>query len=142
MKPCTQHKCCRDETDVKEFEKTLPDGTVVDSDEDLDEEPVVMTQREHTQAAPTHFPEEVCEENVQPELQHHAEGDEKQGMAGQEADDDKAVGDDLQTTRLMMKKPVHQKTTIRDGKAKVIVTGDTHIEQDNTGPEELQEYCW
>lgn len=38
-----------------------------------------------------------------------------------------------------MKKQVHKKTIIRDGKEEVLVTEDTHIEQDNEGPEELRE---
>ena len=38
-----------------------------------------------------------------------------------------------------MKKQVHKKTIIRDGKEETIVTEDTHIVQDNEGPEELQE---
>ena len=39
----------------------------------------------------------------------------------------------------MLKKQVHKKTIIRDGKEETIVTEDTHVEQDNEGPEELQE---
>jgi hypothetical protein len=38
-----------------------------------------------------------------------------------------------------MKKQVHKKTIIRDGKEETIVTEDTHVEQDNEGPEELQD---
>ena len=38
-----------------------------------------------------------------------------------------------------MKKQVHKKTIIRDGKEEVLVTEDTHIEQDNEGPEELRD---
>ena len=38
-----------------------------------------------------------------------------------------------------MKKQIHKKTIIRDGKEETIVTEDTHIEQDNDGPPELQE---
>lgn len=41
--------------------------------------------------------------------------------------------------RLVMKKQVHKKTIIRDGKEEVLVTEDTHIEQDSEGPEELRE---
>lgn len=41
--------------------------------------------------------------------------------------------------RVVMKKQVHKKTIIRDGKEETIVTEDTHIEQDNEGPEELRE---
>ena len=43
------------------------------------------------------------------------------------------------TFRLVLKKQVHKKTVIRDGKEETIVTEDTHVEQDNEGPEELQE---
>ena len=38
-----------------------------------------------------------------------------------------------------MKKQIHKKTIIRDGKEETIVTEDTHIEQDNDGPPELRE---
>lgn len=38
-----------------------------------------------------------------------------------------------------MRKQVHKKTVIRDGKEETIVTEDTHVEQDNEGPEELRE---
>lgn len=38
-----------------------------------------------------------------------------------------------------MKKQVHKKTIIRDGKEETVVTEDTHAEQDNDGPEELQD---
>jgi hypothetical protein len=41
--------------------------------------------------------------------------------------------------RLVMKKQVHKKTIIRDGKEETIVTEDTHIEQDDQGPDELKE---
>lgn len=41
--------------------------------------------------------------------------------------------------RLVLKKQVHKKTIIRDGQEEVLVTEDTHIEQDNEGPEELRE---
>ena len=34
---------------------------------------------------------------------------------------------------------MHKKTVIRDGKEETIVTEDTHVEQDNEGPEELQD---
>ena len=37
-----------------------------------------------------------------------------------------------------MRKQVHKKTIIRDGKEETIVTEDTHVQQDNEGPEELQ----
>lgn len=32
---------------------------------------------------------------------------------------------------------MHKKTVIRDGKEETIVTEDTHVEQDNEGPDEL-----
>lgn len=38
-----------------------------------------------------------------------------------------------------MRKQVHKKTVIRDGKEETIVTEDTHVEQDNEGPQELQD---
>lgn len=38
-----------------------------------------------------------------------------------------------------MRKQVHKKTVIRDGREETIVTEDTNIEQDNEGPEELQD---
>ena len=38
-----------------------------------------------------------------------------------------------------MKKQVHKKTIIKDGKEEVLVTEDTQIEQDNEGPEELRD---
>ena len=38
-----------------------------------------------------------------------------------------------------MRKQVHKKTVIRDGKEETIVTEDTHVEQDNEGPEELRD---
>ena len=38
-----------------------------------------------------------------------------------------------------MKKQVHKKTIVRDGKEETIVTEDTHVEQDNEGPDELRE---
>ena len=38
-----------------------------------------------------------------------------------------------------MEKQVHKKTVIRDGKEETIITEDTHVEQDNEGPEELRE---
>ena len=38
-----------------------------------------------------------------------------------------------------MKKQIHKKTIIRDGKEETIVTEDTHVEQDNEGPEELRD---
>ena len=38
-----------------------------------------------------------------------------------------------------MKKQIHKKTIIRDGKEETIVTEDTHVEQDNDGPEELRD---
>jgi len=38
-----------------------------------------------------------------------------------------------------MRKQVHKKTIIRDGKEETIVTEDTHVEQDNEGPEELRD---
>ena len=41
--------------------------------------------------------------------------------------------------RLVMKKQVHKKTIIRDGKEETIVTEDTHVEQDDDGPEELRD---
>ena len=41
--------------------------------------------------------------------------------------------------RLVMKKQIHKKTIIRDGKEETIVTEDTHVEQDNDGPEELRD---
>lgn len=34
---------------------------------------------------------------------------------------------------------MHKKTVIRDGKEETVVTEDTHVEQDNEGPQELQE---
>ena len=37
-----------------------------------------------------------------------------------------------------MKKKVHKKTTVRDGKEETIVTTDTHVEHDDKGPEDLQ----
>lgn len=41
--------------------------------------------------------------------------------------------------RLVMKKQIHKKTIIRDGKEETIVTEDTQIEQDDEGPDELKE---
>ena len=38
-----------------------------------------------------------------------------------------------------MKKRVHKKTIIRDGKEETIVTEDAHITQDDEGPEELRD---
>ena len=38
-----------------------------------------------------------------------------------------------------MKKQVHKKTVIRNGKEETIVVEDTQIEQDDDAPEELQE---
>lgn len=38
-----------------------------------------------------------------------------------------------------MKKQVHKKTIIKDGREETIVTEDTHVEQDQEGPEELRE---
>ena len=37
-----------------------------------------------------------------------------------------------------MKKKVHKKTTVKDGKEETIVTTDTHVEHDDKGPEDLQ----
>jgi len=41
--------------------------------------------------------------------------------------------------RVVLRKQVHKKTVIRDGQEETLVTEDTHIEQDNDGPEELRE---
>ena len=38
-----------------------------------------------------------------------------------------------------MRKQIHKKTIVRDGKEETIVTEDTHIEQDNEGPPELRD---
>ena len=38
-----------------------------------------------------------------------------------------------------MKKRVHKKTILRDGKEETIVTEDAHITQDDEGPEELRD---
>lgn len=40
---------------------------------------------------------------------------------------------------MVMKKQVHVKTIIKDGKEETVVTEDTHVEQDNEGPEELRD---
>ena len=37
-----------------------------------------------------------------------------------------------------MKKKVHKKTTVKDGKEETIVTTDMHVEHDDKGPEDLQ----
>jgi hypothetical protein len=37
-----------------------------------------------------------------------------------------------------MKKKIHKKTVVRDGKEETFVTTDTEVEHDETGPEELQ----
>jgi hypothetical protein len=66
------------------------------------------------------------------------EGDESQ-LVSTEGELDEATGGELQTTRLVLKKQVHKKTVIRDGKEETIVTEDTHVEQDNEGPDELRE---
>lgn len=34
---------------------------------------------------------------------------------------------------------MHKKTVIRDGREETVVTEDTHVEQDNEGPPELQD---
>lgn len=44
----------------------------------------------------------------------------------------------IHDTRVVMKKKVHKKTTVRDGKEETIVTTDTHVEHDDKGPEDLQ----
>jgi len=66
------------------------------------------------------------------------EGEESQ-LVSAEGELDEAAGGELQTTRLVLKKQVHKKTVIRDGKEETIVTEDTHVEQDNEGPDELRE---
>jgi len=38
-----------------------------------------------------------------------------------------------------MKKQIHKKTIIRDGKEETIVTEDSQVEQDDDAPEELRE---
>ena len=38
-----------------------------------------------------------------------------------------------------MKKQIHKKTVIRDGKEETVVTEDVSIEQDDDGPEELRD---
>ena len=38
-----------------------------------------------------------------------------------------------------MKKQIHKRTIIRDGKEETVVTEDTQIDQDNEGPEELKD---
>ena len=38
-----------------------------------------------------------------------------------------------------MKKQIHKRTIIRDGKEETIVTEDTQVEQDEDGPEELKD---
>ena len=38
-----------------------------------------------------------------------------------------------------MKKQIHKKTIIRDGKEETVVTEDTHVEQDSDGPPELRD---
>ena len=40
--------------------------------------------------------------------------------------------------RVVMKKKVHKKTTVKDGKEETIVTTDMHVEHDDKGPEDLQ----
>lgn len=44
----------------------------------------------------------------------------------------------IHDTRVVMKKKVHKKTTVKDGKEETIVTTDTHVEHDDKGPEDLQ----
>jgi len=66
------------------------------------------------------------------------DGDE-QLVPAEEGDLDEAAGGDLQSTRVVMKKQAHKKTIIKDGKEETIVTEDTHIAQDNEGPEELRD---
>jgi len=41
-------------------------------------------------------------------------------------------------TRVVMKKKVHKKTVVRDGKEETIVTTDTHVEHEDRGPEDIQ----
>merc|ERR550532_1087057 len=60
-------------------------------------------------------------------------------VPSEEGDMDEAAGGEMQSTRLVMKKQVHKKTIVRDGKEETIVTEDTHVEQDNEGPDELRE---
>ena len=40
--------------------------------------------------------------------------------------------------RVVMKKKVHKKTVVRDGKEETIVTTDTHVEHEDRGPEDIQ----
>jgi hypothetical protein len=44
----------------------------------------------------------------------------------------------IHDTRVVMKKKVHKKTTVKDGKEETIVTTDMHVEHDDKGPEDLQ----
>jgi precorrin isomerase len=44
----------------------------------------------------------------------------------------------INDTRVVMKKKIHKKTIVRDGKEETLVTTDTHIEHDDKGPEDLQ----
>jgi len=72
------------------------------------------------------------------DMERDKEGEESQ-LVSAEGELDEAAGGELQTTRLVLKKQVHKKTVIRDGKEETIVTEDTHVEQDNEGPDELRE---
>jgi len=40
---------------------------------------------------------------------------------------------------VVLRKQVHKKTVIRDGQEETLVTEDTHIEQDDDGPDELRD---
>jgi len=44
----------------------------------------------------------------------------------------------IHDTRVVMKKKVHKKTVVRDGKEETIVTTDTHVEHEDRGPEDIQ----
>ena len=152
-------------SDVQEFEETLEDGTVVKRkvvttteqqmttdrvylegapddileadirdqhrsfpDDDEEEQDEAAHERNGPQAAPERFPEEVDEANVAAELQAPRSDDEEDDEEGE-----------METARVVMKKQVHKKTVMRDGREETIVTEDTHVEQDQEGPEELRD---